>query len=296
VNKNLINKIELLQNFTANFEKPAVSFEFFPPKNEEMDKILWNSVEKLAPLKPKFVSVTYGAGGSTKAKTYDTVKKLNEMGLNPAAHLTCVNHTKAEIEEVAKSYLDIGVKHIVALRGDMPDGGKFIPHPEGYKHSSDLVLGLKKLGNFEISVAAFPEVHPEAENAERDLEYLKRKIDCGADRAITQYFMEPQAYLDFLNRATQIGINKPIVPGILMISNFKQFMKFSAACGAKIPKWVVDLLDGLDDFPEKRDLVSYLMAVENCRVLRENGIDQFHFYTLNRATLTHGVCHVLGVR
>lgn len=275
--------------------KGKVSFEFFPPKNEEMEKTLWETITRLEALNPQFVSVTYGAGGSTRERTHQTVARIvKETSLKPAAHLTCVAASKDEVNEVAKQYWAAGVRHIVALRGDMPDGGKYIPHPQGYQHSSDLVAGLKKIADFEISVAAFPEVHPEAINADSDLDYLKKKIDAGATRAITQYFMSPEIYLEFLNKARQKNINVPILPGILMINNFTQFLKFNQRCGASVPQWIFDLLDGTDATPAQRDFISLALTLEICRKLRSEGIEDLHFYTLNRAAQVETICRVLG--
>lgn len=275
----------------------AVSFEFFPPKTEKMQEQLWDSVARLAPLNPDFVSVTYGAGGSTRERTHDTVLRLkHEKGLAPAAHLTCVAASKAEVDEVARLYWQEGIRHIVALRGDPPDGGTYQPHPQGYAFAVDLVEGLKRIADFEISVAAYPETHPEAKSPEDDLDNLKRKIDAGATRAITQYFFETATYLRFLERSRKAGITVPIVPGILPVTNFAQVVKFSKACGASVPAWMADLFQGLDDDPDTRRLVAATMAAEQCRALANEGVKQFHFYTLNRADLVFAICHILGVR
>lgn len=275
----------------------SVSFEFFPPKTEKMQEQLWDSVARLAPLKPEFVSVTYGAGGSTRERTHDTVLRLaREKGLLPAAHLTCVAASKDEVDEVARLYWQEGIRHIVALRGDPPEGGKYQPHPQGYAFAVDLVQGLKRIADFEISVAAYPETHPEARSAQDDLDNLKRKIDAGATRAITQYFFETATFLRFLERARKAGISVPIVPGILPVTNFAQVQKFSAACGAGVPAWMADLFQGLDNDPDTRRLVAATMAAEQCRALANEGIKQFHFYTLNRADLVYAICHILGVR
>ncbi|MDK9722827.1 MAG: methylenetetrahydrofolate reductase [NAD(P)H] [Rhodospirillales bacterium] len=262
-----------------------------------MQEQLWDSVARLAPLKPEFVSVTYGAGGSTRERTHDTVLRLKrEKGLLPAAHLTCVAASKAEVDEVARLYWQEGIRHIVALRGDPPEGGKYQPHPQGYAFAVDLVQGLKRIADFEISVAAYPETHPEARSAQDDLDNLKRKIDAGATRAITQYFFETATYLRFLERVRKAGITVPIVPGILPVTNFAQVRKFSAACGAGVPAWMADLFQGLDDDPDTRRLVAATMAAEQCRALANEGVKQFHFYTLNRADLVFAICHILGVR
>lgn len=293
-----------LEKHLSSFEdflslpQPKVSFEFFPPKTPEGEAALWETVKALEPLKPTFVSVTYGAGGSTRERTHSTVKRIRqETKLEPAAHLTCVGAPRAEIDEIARSYWDAGIKHIVALRGDPPGGEKnFTPHPQGYRYSAELVKGLKDIANFEISVACFPETHPEAKSPEADLDYLKKKIDAGADRAITQYFFDTDIYLRFMERARKAGITVPIVPGIVLIANFKQLLKFSAMCGATVPPWIHKLLDGLDDAPEIRNHVSAIIAGEQCRVLREAGVEQFHFYTLNRPHLAQTVCRTLGIK
>ncbi len=275
-----------------------VSFEFFPPKNEKMEGNLWTSMERLGTLDPAFVSVTYGAGGSTRQRTHHTVVRiLKETGLKPAAHLTCVGATREDVDEIAGRYWDDGVRHIVALRGDPPDGGDaYRPHPGGYAYASDLVAGLKRIADFEISVAAFPETHPEATSPEADLDNLKRKIDAGASRAISQYFFDTEVFFRFLDKAHAAGIDVPITPGILPVSNFRQVKKFSEACESTIPDWLGDLFPGLDDDAETRRLVAASIAAEQCRVLHAGGVRDFHFYTLNRADLTFAICHILGVR
>ena len=276
----------------------AVSFEFFPPKTAEMEERLWAAIRRLAPLSPHFVSVTYGAGGSTRERTHNTVKRiLGETALVPAAHLTCVAATRAEIDAVARAYWQAGVRHIVALRGDAPEGaGRYAPHPSGYGYAADLVAGLKRIADFEVSVAAYPETHPEAASPEADLDNLKRKIDAGASRAITQFFFEDGAFLRFVERARRAGISVPIVPGILPVTNFQQVVKFAAACGAAVPAWLARLFDGLDDDPDTRRLVAATVAAEQCRRLHAEGVSEFHFYTLNRADLTYAICHILGLR
>lgn len=275
-----------------------VSFEFFPPKNEKMQQTLWESVERLAPLAPSFVSVTYGAGGTTRERTHDTVLRIRrEAGLSPAAHLTCVGATREEVDEVARHYWAAGIRHIVALRGDPPEGERaYVPHPGGYAYASELVAGLKRVADFEISVAAYPEVHPEAPNAAFDLDNLKRKIDAGASRAITQFFFDPDVFRRFVDRARRAGIRVPIVPGILPVTNFAQVVKFAKTCGASVPPWLAELFDGLDDDPDTRRLVAATVAMEQCRALAADGVKQFHFYTLNRADLTYAICHMLGLR
>jgi methylenetetrahydrofolate reductase (NADPH) len=277
----------------------AVSFEFFPPKTEKMEQTLWQAVHKLTPLQPEFVSVTYGAGGSTRERTHATVCRLQkETGLRAAAHLTCVGATREEIDAIARTYWDSGIRHIVALRGDPPTGvgTAYEPYPGGYAYAADLVAGLKRVADFEISVAAYPESHPQAASPEADLDNLKRKIDAGATRAITQFFFDCDAYLRFVERAATAGITVPIVPGILPITNFTRAIEFSASCGATIPPWMAELFSGLDADPDTRHLVAATVAVEQCRQLHAEGVKNFHFYTLNRAELTVGICHMLGVR
>ena len=277
---------------------PRVSFEFFPPKTDEMEARLWEVVKRLEPLAPRFVSVTYGAGGSTRERTHATLRRIRyETTLEPAAHLTCVAATRAEIDSIARDYWEAGVRHIVALRGDPPAGGAgYRPHPGGYAYAADLVAGLKQVADFEISVAAYPETHPEAASAERDLDNLKRKLDAGASRAITQYFFDVDLYLRFRDRVAARGIAVPIVPGILPVTNYAQVQKFSAVCGASIPAWMEGHFAGLDDDPDTRRLVAASIAAEQCRRLHAEGVHEFHFYTLNRADLIVAICHLLGVR
>ena len=275
-----------------------VSFEFFPPNTEKANETLWNSIQRLSPLKPSYVSVTYGAGGSTRERTHATVYRLrHETDLEPAAHLTCVGATTDDIDDIARSYWDAGVKHIVALRGDPAEGGgPYQPHPGGYAYASDLVAGLKNIADFNISVAAYPETHPEATGAEADLDNLKRKIDAGASEAITQFFFDTDVYLKFLERARAAGITAPIIPGILPVTNFTRVAEFSDKCGTKVPHWMADLFDGLDDDPQTRKLVAAGVAAEQCRTLHTEGITDFHFYTMNQADLVYAICHILGVR
>ena len=282
----------------ADAGRLKVSYEFFPPKTSEMEERLWAAIKRLEPLAPRFVSVTYGAGGSTRDRTHNTVRRIiEETRLVPAAHLTCVGATRSEVDGVARGYWEAGVRHVVALRGDPPDGTeRYVPHPGGYAHAADLVAGLKRVADFEISVAAFPETHPEAPGRQADLDNLKRKIDAGAARAITQYFFDESVYLRFVERARRAGVSVPIVPGILPVTNFAQVVRFSAKCGASIPRWLADLFHGLDDDPETRRLVATTVAAEQCRVLCGNGVSEFHFYTLNRADLTYAISHILGLR
>ncbi len=276
--------------------KPNVSFEFFPPKTEKMEASLWQAIQQLAPLKPRFVSVTYGAGGTTRERTHATVMRIRrETDLPPASHLTCVSATREEINDIASQYWDAGIRHIVALRGDPPDGGNdYTPHPGGYPYALDLVRGLKQVHDFEIGVAAYPEVHPAAPSAEFEIDYLKQKIDAGAARAITQFFFEADTFLRFRDRLDKAGANIVLVPGILPITNFATAAKFAAMCGAAIPDWMHTLYDGLDNDPDQRHLIAATQAAEICRRLQAEGIDDFHFYTLNRAELTWAICRLLG--
>lgn len=276
----------------------GVSFEFFPPKTEAMAETLWHSIETLAPLGPRFVSVTYGAGGSTRERTHATVARIaRETAIPAAAHLTCVEASKAEIEEVARAYWDAGVRHIVALRGDPPTAGaRFAPHPKGYAGAADLVAGLRAIAPFEISVAAYPETHPEAGCAQSDIDNLKRKLDAGASRAITQFFHEADTFFRFRDAAAAAGIAADIVPGIMPVNNFAGVKRMSAMCGTKVPEWMERLFDGLDDLPAARQLVAGTIAAEMCRRLYAGGVRDFHFYTLNRAELAYAICHMLGLR
>jgi methylenetetrahydrofolate reductase (NADPH) len=274
-----------------------LSFEFFPPRTEALETQLWTCIRRLEALRPRFVSVTYGAGGTTQARTHATVARLvRETALTPAAHLTCVGATRQEVDAVARQYWEAGVRHIVALRGDPPPGTEYAPHPGGYAYAADLVAGLRQVADFEISVAAYPETHPTALDPVSDLDNLKRKLDAGATRAITQYFFDPGVYLDFLDRALAAGITAPIVPGIMPVSNFAQAAKFSAMCGASIPDWLARMFEGTEEDAETRRMVAAVVAAELVRLLQANGVDEFHFYTLNRPDLTYAIAHILGVR
>ena len=275
-----------------------VSFEFFPPKNERMNETLWRSVETLAPLGPRFASVTYGAGGSTRERTHQQVVRIqNEAHIPAAAHLTCVEATREQVDEVARHYWEEGVRHIVALRGDPPDGAsKYTPHPGGYANAVELIAGLKNVADFEISVAAYPEVHPDSPDAQADIDNLKAKFDAGATRAITQFFFDPQCFFEFRDKAAAAGIAGEIVPGIMPVLSFAAVQRMSGLCGTAIPHWMEGLFDGLDDRPEARKLVSATIAAELCRRLYAGGVRQFHFYTLNRAELSYAICHMLGLR
>jgi methylenetetrahydrofolate reductase (NADPH) len=276
----------------------AVSFEFFPPKTAKMEETLWSAIETLAPLAPQFVSVTYGAGGSTRERTHATVARIaRETSIPAAAHLTCVGASKAEIIEVAQEYWNAGVRHIVALRGDPPEPGTpFAAHPDGFANAADLVAGLRAVAPFEISVAAYPENHPDSPDVQADIDNLKAKIDAGAHRAITQFFFSPEAFFRFRDRAVAAGIKAEIVPGILPVSNVAQTRKFAGMCGAAIPPWMDRLFEGLDDHPAARQLVAATVAAEMCRRLYAGGVRHFHFYTLNRAELAYAICHLLGKR
>ena len=275
-----------------------ISFEFFPPKTEKMEEQLWDSVVTLAPLGPRFVSVTYGAGGTTRERTHKTVARIaGETDIPAAAHLTCVEASKAEIADVANAYWEAGVRHIVALRGDAPNSdGKFVPHPDGYASAAELVEGLRKLHPFEISVSAYPETHPEALSAASDIDFLKRKLDSGASRAITQFFFEPETFFRFRDAAAASGINAEILPGIMPVTNFGAIQRMSKMTGTAIPEWMAHTFDGLDDHPAARQLVAATIAAELCRRLYAGGVRQFHFYTLNRAELSYAICHLLGKR
>jgi len=282
----------------GNRNSVNISFEFFPPTTEKMVDKLWETVKRLGPLDPKFVSVTYGAGGSTRERTHDLVSKIRkETDLAPAAHLTCVGASKGEVEDVAEQYWESGIRHIVALRGDPPEGGQsFVPHPDGFKGSVELIENLKKKHDFEISVGCYPEIHPDAVSSIADIDYLKRKIDAGATRAITQFFFEPDAYLRFVDRAQAQGVNIPIIPGILPVTSYSKIRQFSAQCGTQVPAWLTHLFEGLDEDPATRNLVAAMVASEQCRQLQKAGVKDFHFYTLNRADLVYAICHTLGVR
>lgn len=278
---------------------PKVSFEFFPPKSPEMEQKLWDSVRRLEPLRPDYVSVTYGAGGSTRERTHDIVRKMAaETSLKPAGHITCVAATKPEIDQVLKDYWDAGVKRIVALRGD-PTAGigtKYAPHPGGYAYANDLITGARRIADFDISVGCYPEVHPDASSLKAEVENLKRKFDAGATRAITQFFFYPDVYFKFLDAARDAGIDQPIVPGVMLQSNFKGLKRMADLCGTAIPSRIAELYEGLDNDAETRDLVTAHIAAELCNRLAEQGVDHFHFYTMNRAGLSLSTCRLLGIK
>ncbi len=276
----------------------SVSFEFFPPGDAEMEATLWRSVERLAPLAPRFVSVTYGADGSTRERTHNVIMRVQrETTLTGAPHLTCVGAPRGEVLDIARRYWDQGIRHLVALRGDPARGEtQYVAHPQGFAYAADLVAGLKSVADFDVSVAAYPEVHPEARSAASDLDNLKRKIDAGASRAITQFFYDVDVFLRFRDRCDRVGIPVSIVPGILPITRFPQVLRFAARCGATIPEWLQERFRGLDDDPDTRRLIAASVAIEQVQALVRHGVREFHFYTLNRAELTYAICHALGVR
>lgn len=276
----------------------VVSFEFFPPHTAEMETVLWRSIERLAVLAPRFVSVTYGADGSTRERTHAAVARIvDQTDLTAAPHLTCIGASRGEINDIARAYWDMGVRHLVALRGDLPkneDG--YVPHPDGYAYAADLVAGLRSVADFDISVAAYPEVHPDAPDPLFDLDNLKRKLDAGASRAITQFFFDVNVFLRFRDLAATAGIESMIVPGILPITRFPQLQRFAEQCGASVPQWLHERFAGLEDDAETRQLIAASIAIEQVRSLQSEGINEFHFYTLNRSELTYAICHALGVR
>ena len=286
-------------NPTASQGRFNISYEFFPPKTPEMETQLWETVNRLAALSPHFVSVTYGAGGSTRERTHHLVARIaRETMMKPAAHLTCVSATQDEIREILTAYWDVGVRHIVALRGDPPTGvgDKFRPAQNGYATSTELVRGIRKIHDFEVSVSTYPEGHPESRSIEQDLDALEAKIDAGATRAITQFFFDNDVYFRFLDRPRARGVKIPIVPGIMPIRNFKQVAGFAQKAGASVPRWVAERFDGLDDDPQTRALVAAATAVEQVMGLARAGVEEFHFYTNNRADMVFAICHLLGVR
>ncbi len=275
-----------------------VSFEFFPPKTEEAEEKLFQVVKRLEPLQPSFVSVTYGADGSTRDRTHRIVSRIQEQtSLTGAPHLTCVGSTKDEVLEIAQGYWNEGIRNIVALRGDPPQGeDTYTPHPGGFAYANDLVEGLMGIADFDLSVASYPEAHPEAPSAEFDLEVLKRKVDAGAKRSISQFFFDTELFLRFRDKAAALGIDAPLVPGILPITNFKSLTGFAARCGASVPAWLGERFEGLDDDPETRQMIAANVAIEQAQLLQKEGVNHFHFYTLNRAELTYAICYALGLR
>jgi methylenetetrahydrofolate reductase (NADPH) len=297
-----MNRLESLAAHEPLFAKTGgdihVSFEFFPPKTEKMEETLWESVKTLEPLAPRFVSVTYGAGGSTRERTHATVARIvRETSIPAAAHLTCVNATRDEVDAIARSYWEVGVRHIVAIRGDPPEqGAKFTPHPGGYANAAELVAGLKQVAPFEISVAAFPECHPDSPSLDADLDNLKRKVDAGANRATTQFFFDPDCFFRYQDKVAAAGIDVEILPGIMPVTNFAAISRMAAINGTSVPDWVGRLFEGLEDLPAARQLVAATIAAELCAQLYAGGVRHFHFYTLNRAELSYAICHLLGVR
>lgn len=285
---------ETLGKITAPVQ---VSFEFFPPNDEQMEATLWSSIQRLAPLKPRFVSVTYGADGSTRERTHNVVTRiLKESALTAVPHLTCVNASRDEVLDIARTYWSKGIRHLVALRGDPVPGTQFVARPDGFAYAVDLVKGLKNVGDFELSVAAYPETHPEAPSAQFDLDYLKAKIDAGATRAITQFFFDTDTYLRFRDRCVAAGITASIVPGILPITRFPQMQRFAQRCGASVPQSLAQRFAGLDNDAATRQMISFAFAIEQVQKLQAHGINEFHFYTLNRSELTFAICHALGIR
>jgi methylenetetrahydrofolate reductase (NADPH) len=286
-----------LKRLATNGRPLKVSFEFFPPKTPEMEDQLWRAVRRLEPLGPAFVSVTYGAGGSTRDRTHATVKRIvDETSLAPAAHLTCVGASRGEIDDVVRAYWDAGIRHIVALRGDMPDGGAYTPHPQGYAYTSDLIEGIRRIAPFEISVSAYPERHPDSPSAAQDIALLKQKVDAGATRALTQFGFDNEAFVRFRDAAVREGIAVPIVPGLIPTTNIKGITRMAGKAGASVPAWLTRLYDGLDQDPETRRLIAAAVLAEQVEELRSEGFDQFHFYTLNQADLTYAACRVLGLQ
>jgi methylenetetrahydrofolate reductase (NADPH) len=276
-----------------------VSFEFFPPKTDEMERVLWQAIGRLAPLAPSFVSVTYGAGGSTRERTHATVKRiLDQTTLTPAAHLTCVAATRQEVDAVVRSYCDAGVRHIVALRGDPVSGvgAKYAPHPGGYRNAADLAAGIRRIADVEVSVSAYPEKHPDSPSVDADIDMLQAKVDAGATRAITQFFFENDLYFRYLDRVRARGIDIPIVPGLLPVQNFTQVKSFAGRCGAAVPAWLAERFHGLDGDPATRRLIAAAVAAEQALDLVDRGVSDFHFYTMNRAELVYAICHLLGLR
>ena len=281
--------------------RPRVSFEFFPPRSDEAEARLWSAVTRLAPLQPDFVSVTYGAGGSTRLRTHRAVQRiLGETDLTPAAHVTCVDASRAEVDAVVEAYRTAGVRHLVALRGDPPGaagiGGAYVPRPDGYANATELTAAIAARGGFEISVGCYPEGHPESPSIDHDIEVLKAKVDAGATRAISQFFFDIDAFLRFRDRVARAGIAAALVPGVMPVTNFQGLRRMAAGCGAAVPDWLARHFEGLDEDPETRKLVAASVATEMCARLQEEGFADFHFYTLNRADLVYAICRVLGVR
>jgi methylenetetrahydrofolate reductase (NADH) len=286
-----------LKRLAGNERPLKVSFEFFPPKTADMEEQLWRAIRRLEPLGPEFVSVTYGAGGSTRDRTHATVKRIvDETALAPAAHLTCVGASRAEIDEIVRRYWDAGIRHIVALRGDMPDGAPYAPHPQGYAYTRDLIEGIRKIAPFEVSVSAYPERHPDSASAAQDIALLKQKVEAGATRALTQFGFDNAAFARFRDAALREGVNIPIVPGLIPTTNIKGIVRMAAKAGASVPDWLTKLYEGLDHDPETRRLIAAAVLAEQVEQLRALGFDQFHFYTLNQADLAYAACRILGLQ
>jgi methylenetetrahydrofolate reductase (NADPH) len=289
----------LIAEAAERLGRPRISFEFFPPKTEALETSLWESIRKLEQLDPSFVSVTYGAGGSTRDRTHRTVARIvEETSMKPAAHLTCVAASRDEVNEVLRDYWSAGVRHVVALRGDPPGGvgTAFEPHPQGYANAAELVEGAKRIGDFEISVAVHPEKHPNSPNWEIEIDNFKRKLDAGAARGVSQFFFDADVFLAFRDRLAKAGVTAPVVPGIMPVTNYKGVAKMAAGCNANVPAWLTKLFDGLDDDPDTRRLVAAATTAELCARLASEGVEDFHFYTLNRADLTLAICRIIGVR
>ncbi len=289
----------LIAEAAEKLGQPRVSFEFFPPKTDALETQLWEAIRKLERLSPSFVSVTYGAGGSTRDRTHRTVARIvAETGMKPAAHLTCVGASRSDIDDVLREYWAAGVRHIVALRGDPPGGvgTSFTPHPEGYASAADLVAGAKSIADFEISVAVHPEKHPESPSWDAEIDNFKRKLDAGATRGVSQFFLDADTFLTFRDRLARAGVTAPILPGIMPVTNYKGLVKMAEGCGASVPRWLTTIFDGLDDDPETRRLVAAAITAELCARLYAEGVEDFHFYTLNRADLTMAICRIFGVR
>ncbi len=294
--KRILELSEIKDFFGKN--PPEVSFEFFPPKTPDTESALWETIVRLEPLQPSFVGVTYGALGSTRETTHRVVCRIaQETKLTPAAHLTCVGASREDVDAVARKYWESGIRHIVALRGDPPKGDNtFRPHPDGYEHCCDLVAGLKKIGDFQITVAAFPEGHPESPSLDFDMEVLKRKIDAGATQAVTQYFYKNDDYFRLLDRAEKAGITIPIIPGIMPVTNAANLIKFSETCGAHVPDWLAELFKDTDNAPAIRNMLAMQVSASQCLLLRQAGVERFHFFTMNRSELTWALCRILGIK
>ena len=299
LNPNLTSDLApIARSLAGGGQNLNVSFEFFPPKSEEMETTLWDSIRRLAPLNPEFVSVTYGAGGSTRERTHRTVKRiLDETHLKPAAHLTCVDASREEVDEVIRGYWDAGVRHIVSLRGDPPTGfGDYTPRADGYQNATELTAAIKKIGDFEVSVGVYPEKHPQSPSLDFDLDVLRQKVDAGATRGISQFFFEPHTFLRYRDAVADAGIRIDLTPGIMPVTNFKGLRRMAAACEAAVPGWMERLFEGLDDDAETRKLLASAVAVEMCLGLEREGVENFHFYTLNRADLVFAIGRILGLK